>query len=247
MDTLDYTASATLVVQTQGGSGATESGTLAEMVGRAVELNANGRSAKLEWDGTVLGFGLIEAIYQRPDFPRGDRDKASGWEGGDRRRPRARRKDDAGSLASRIFAKVAEATGRGEQAAKKPVVLIVEDEPLVRMLGADLLTEAGFQVVEAGDSDEAVHALAAHPEIQVVFTDVNMPGPLDGLKLASLMSERRPDLKVLVGSGVVRPADGQLGAGVRFMAKPYRPAAVVESIREMLQPSADDLRADPRP
>jgi hypothetical protein len=69
MDTLDYTASATLVVQAQGGSGATESGTLAEMVGRAVELNAKGRSAKLEWDGTVLGFGLIEAIYQRPGLP----------------------------------------------------------------------------------------------------------------------------------------------------------------------------------
>jgi CheY-like chemotaxis protein len=240
MDILDYTAPATLLVRAGGTGSTTHSGPLAEMVQRAIELSAQGHSAQLDWDGTVLGFGLIEAIYQRPDFPRPDRDKASGWEGGDRRRPRARRKDDGrGSLASRIMARVADATGVGEQAAKKPVVLIVEDEPLVRMLGADLLTEAGFQVVEAGDSDEAVQALAAHPEIQVVFTDVNMPGPLDGLKLASLVSERRPDLKVLVGSGVVRPAEGQLGAGVRFMAKPYRPAAVVESIREMLQPSAD--------
>jgi CheY-like chemotaxis protein len=228
MDALDYDKEAILNVR-RGSAVETEAGTLAVMVTRAIALNADPAcSLSLAVDNATLGFGLIEAIYHRPDFPR-EVPQENGWVMEPAPKPPSK------PLAALVLAKVAEATGLDlPHRRDKPVVLLVEDEPLVRMLGADLLTEAGFEVVEANDAEEALEALQAHPEIQVLFTDVNMPGSLDGLALASVARERRPDLKLLIGSGVVRPIQDALPSNGRFLAKPYRPAAVVDTIRAML-------------
>lgn len=81
--------------------------------------------------------------------------------------------------------------------AKPPhVVLIVEDEPLVRLTGADLLGEAGFEVLEAANADEALRILEATPEVRVVFSDVEMPGSLDGLGLARRVCRRWPSIEL---------------------------------------------------
>jgi len=117
----------------------------------------------------------------------------------------------------------------------RPVVLIVEDEPLVRMLGADVLEDAGFEVVEAFNGDEALQVLDARPDIKVLFTDVNMPGSLDGLELARVVHERRPDIKLLIASGQVRLSEDQIPDQGRFLTKPYGPEAIVRHVRELMR------------
>ncbi len=118
---------------------------------------------------------------------------------------------------------------------ERPVVLIVEDEPLVRMLGADVLEEAGFEVVEAFNGDEALEVLDARPDVKVLFTDVNMPGSLDGLDLARVVHERRPDIKLLIASGQVRLSDEQIPDAGRFLAKPYAPEAIVREVSDLVR------------
>jgi CheY-like chemotaxis protein len=81
------------------------------------------------------------------------------------------------------------------------VVLVVEDEPLVRMDMADCLTDEGFEVIEASDADEAIKALEADGRIRLLFTDVDMPGTMDGLKLARFVADRWPPVRIIVTSG----------------------------------------------
>src|SRR5262245_21192751 len=92
----------------------------------------------------------------------------------------------------------------------KPTVLLVEDEPLIRLAVADYLRECGFKVLEAGSADDALAILTAtKPEfrIDVLFSDVRMPGKLDGFGLARWVREHRPALPVLLGSGDTKKSD----------------------------------------
>ncbi len=116
----------------------------------------------------------------------------------------------------------------------RPVVLLVEDEPLLRMLGADVLEDAGFGVVAAGNADEALERLEDHPEVGVLFTDVRMPGSLDGIALARLVHDRRPDVRLVVASGHAQLRSEDLPDNGRFVSKPYRPDELVEAIREAI-------------
>jgi CheY-like chemotaxis protein len=117
-----------------------------------------------------------------------------------------------------------------------PVVLLVEDEPLVRMTAADELEEAGFQVLEAANADVALKVLEARSdEIQVLFTDVNMPGSMDGMALAERVYQRWPHVLLLISSGYARPHPGEIPEHGRFMPKPYRGATLVRHITEMMQ------------
>jgi len=112
-----------------------------------------------------------------------------------------------------------------------PTVLVVEDETLIRMLAADSLADSGYNVLEAADAAEALRILEEHDEVAVLFTDVNMPGPMDGLALAGLMHDRRPDLGLIVTSGRGAPDLGRLPLSSIYLAKPYGPqqlAAAVE-------------------
>ena len=84
---------------------------------------------------------------------------------------------------------------------KRPVVLIVEDEFLLRMDAADMIAAAGFEVVEAENADQAIEILEARRDITVVFTDIQMPGSMDGLKLARAVRGRWPPIKIVATSG----------------------------------------------
>jgi len=110
-------------------------------------------------------------------------------------------------------------------------VLVVEDEMLIRMLAADSLEDSGYRVLEAADAAEALRILEEHDEVSVLFTDVNMPGPMDGIALAGLMHDRRPELGLIITSGRGTPDMARLPLSSVYLAKPYRPqqlAAAVE-------------------
>jgi len=114
-------------------------------------------------------------------------------------------------------------------------VLVVEDEPLVLMDTADQLSDRGFVVIEASNADEAIILLSNHPDIAVVFTDIDMPGTMDGLKLASAVRDRWPPIKIIVTSGHRRVLKDNLPTGSRFFDKPFRVDAVASAMWEMLQ------------
>jgi CheY-like chemotaxis protein len=118
-------------------------------------------------------------------------------------------------------------------AAKRPVVLIVEDEFLLRMNAAEMIGDSGFDVVEAGNADEAIAILEARPDIHVVFTDIQMPGSMDGLKLARFVRGRWPPIKIVATSGFVKVGTDDLPEGSRFLPKPYRPEQIVATLREL--------------
>ncbi len=112
-----------------------------------------------------------------------------------------------------------------------PVVLIVEDHPIIRMGAVDLVQAAGCEAVEAQDADAAIAVLRSRSDIRVVFTDVQMPGSMDGLKLAHYISERWPPIRLIVASGERIVAESQLPTGARFFAKPYDVASIVDLIK----------------
>jgi CheY-like chemotaxis protein len=120
-------------------------------------------------------------------------------------------------------------------------ILVVEDDVLVRMIASDIFVDAGFRVTEAHDAQEALALLEARADVQVVFTDWNMPGEIDGIGLAHLVRRRSPSVGVIVASGKMLPSPGDLPAGVRFISKPYRPSALIEEIKAIVQGSADEV------
>jgi CheY-like chemotaxis protein len=111
-------------------------------------------------------------------------------------------------------------------------VLIVEDDELVRELGAELLSDAGFRVLEAGNGEEALSLLESDPNIRILFTDINMPGPLDGIALASVAAVRWPHLAIIIGSGNALPLSVGLPRGITFIRKPCNPENLIRLIRE---------------
>lgn len=112
-----------------------------------------------------------------------------------------------------------------------PAVLVVEDEPVILMDTADTIREAGFSVYEAHNADEAVRLLKLHSQIRVLFTDIRMPGSMDGLQLAHDVSDRRPPVAVIVTSGHARLTGADLPSGGTFLAKPYAEAVAIKAIR----------------
>ena len=101
-------------------------------------------------------------------------------------------------------------------------VLIVEDEMLLRLIGSDTLADAGFEVLEADNADAALRLLAEDRDVQVLFTDIRMPGSMDGLELARIVHERWPTIKILLTSGDTWPGRDEIPDDGRFIAKPYR-------------------------
>src|SRR5215212_8652807 len=116
---------------------------------------------------------------------------------------------------------------------KQPVVLLVEDEPLVRLTQVDILREAEFWVVEAQDADEAFEVLKGRPDISVVLTDVDMPGSIDGFEFARLVRQGWPEGGVLVISGKTGPGPGDLPQEAVFLSKPFRPESLTALLRRL--------------
>jgi two-component system, response regulator PdtaR len=117
--------------------------------------------------------------------------------------------------------------------AKRPIVLVVEDDFLLRIDAVDIVRSAGFEAAEAGNADEAIAIIEANPNIHVVFTDVQMPGAMDGLKLARFIKDRWPPIKIVATSGRVRVDQKDLPEGSVFVPKPYRPAQIIRTLREL--------------
>ena len=114
-----------------------------------------------------------------------------------------------------------------------PVLLVVEDEPLLRMLAVDVGEDAGFTVVAAANADDAVAILEARGDIRLVFTDIDMPGSLDGMKLAARIRDRWPPIHIILTSGHMKPLPSEMPEGSMFFAKPYRQDHVIEAMRRM--------------
>lgn len=119
-------------------------------------------------------------------------------------------------------------SGRNEM-----VILIVEDEPLVRLAALDTAENAGYSVLEACDADEAIILLELHPEIRIVFTDIEMPGSIDGMKLAAFIRNRWPPVKIIITSGRVLAKSETLPEHAVFLPKPYRSSELTDHLNLM--------------
>ncbi|MBG1233911.1 response regulator [Aestuariivirga litoralis] len=115
-----------------------------------------------------------------------------------------------------------------------PAVLVVEDEALILWDIAEELRSAGFVVYEASHADAAIALLERHANIMAVFTDVNMPGSMDGMKLSHFVKDRWPPVKLVVTSGINRFKDLELPLGSVFLPKPYSPHKVISTLRALL-------------
>lgn len=121
-------------------------------------------------------------------------------------------------------------------------MLVVEDEFLIRINAAEMIEEAGFEVVEASNADEAVAILEARLDIAVVFTDIQMPGTMDGLKLARAVRDRWPPIHIVATSGLVDVREGDLPNGGLFLPKPYSPSQIISTLRELTGAAHATLR-----
>lgn len=116
-------------------------------------------------------------------------------------------------------------------AASRPLVLVVEDEPLLRMDAVEMIRESGYDVLEAANADEAILLLERRLDIEVVFTDIDMPGSMNGIKLAHAVRNRWPPIKIIATSGHFTVRDGDLPTDVPFLRKPYTPHQIRETFR----------------
>ena len=116
-------------------------------------------------------------------------------------------------------------------AAQKPIVLVVEDEPLVLLDAADMIEAEGYEVILASSADEAIALLKTRDDIRIVFTDIEMPGSMDGLNLARVVREKWPPVELIITSGKHRPNSADLPARGRFIEKPYTTREVKDALR----------------
>lgn len=123
-------------------------------------------------------------------------------------------------------------------------MLIVEDEALIRINAHQMLEDAGYEVLESCDADEAIRILESRNDIRAVFTDITMPGSMDGWKLAHTIRGRWPPMHLLLTSGLKVPS-GELPVNGRFIPKPYTAEEVNALLRELF--SRDELSPDPQP
>ncbi|MBW6425573.1 response regulator [Rhizobium sp. XQZ8] len=113
-------------------------------------------------------------------------------------------------------------------------VLVVEDEPLVRMLAVDIVEDAGFEAIEASNADEALDILGKISDIRMLFTDIDMPGSMDGVGLAAAVRDRWRQIQIIVVSGKHRPTGAEMPACGLFFSKPYDVSQVALAMQGML-------------
>lgn len=124
--------------------------------------------------------------------------------------------------------------GRPPSQANLQTVLIVEDDQLLKLMTRDIVEEAGFSTLEASDADEAIALLATRSDIAMLLTDVNMPGSMDGLKLAHAVRVRWPHIKIVVASARGDITTGDLPVDSRFFRKPYGIDVMVSAIQSLI-------------
>jgi two-component sensor histidine kinase/FixJ family two-component response regulator len=115
-----------------------------------------------------------------------------------------------------------------------PIVLIVEDEMVLRMRAVDIVEDAGFVPIEAVSADEAIKILESRDDISLLFTDIQMPGSMDGLKLAHAVHARWPHIKIILVSGQISITDADKPADSRFFPKPLEITQMIHELQEMI-------------
>ena len=113
-------------------------------------------------------------------------------------------------------------------------VLVVEDEMVLRMRAVDIVEDAGFTAVEAVNADEALSILESRSDISLLFSDIQMPGSMDGLKLAHAVHDRWPSIKIILVSGQVKLSDADKPADSRFFGKPLEVKQMIAELQEMV-------------
>jgi two-component sensor histidine kinase/ActR/RegA family two-component response regulator len=126
-----------------------------------------------------------------------------------------------------------------------PNVLIVEDEMMLRMRAVDIVEDAGFRSVEAVNADEAMSILESRSDISLLFTDIQMPGSMDGLKLAHTVHNRWPDIKIILVSGQVKPSEAERPADSRFFDKPLGIQQMIAELQVMVGDGALKILPSP--
>lgn len=121
----------------------------------------------------------------------------------------------------------------------QPVMLIVEDEPLIRMCAVDFAEEAGYVGLEAGDSAEAVAILERGEKVEILFTDITLPGEMDGIDLAQLVGKRWPDVRIMLASGALAGLPADIAPGAFRLPKPYGITQFLEAVEQMKSPSGE--------
>jgi CheY-like chemotaxis protein len=114
------------------------------------------------------------------------------------------------------------------------VVLVVEDNAIILMGAVDLVLAAGYIVLQARDADEAIRVLQSRDDIDLVFTDIQMPGTMDGLKLSHFIRKGWPPVKLIVASGAAILEESSLPKGSSFFSKPYDDHAITEEMARLL-------------
>lgn len=118
----------------------------------------------------------------------------------------------------------------GSSVSSKPLVLIVEDEPLLRLYAVSLIEDAGFETRAAASAAEAIELLETEPEIRIVFTDIDLPGGMDGLLLAAAIRDRWPPVELVLTSGHVTVGPRDLPERGHFFSKPYDPGQLIATL-----------------
>ena len=115
-----------------------------------------------------------------------------------------------------------------------PTILVVEDEFLIRFMVSDALRDAGFAVIEACDADEALEIAYSGVPLELIFSDVRMPGSIDGLGLLAQVQDLRPTVPVIITSGHLLPDEALSKGAVKFLGKPYTSDEAVDLIKSEL-------------
>lgn len=118
------------------------------------------------------------------------------------------------------------------QATDKRTILVVEDEVLIRMSAVATLEDAGYFVLEAQNSADALEILTRHPEVSIMVTDVRMPGLMDGLALVAQVNIDRPDIRSIVVSGHTSAMQASDAGAMGFLPKPYLAQTIVQAVHD---------------
>lgn len=117
---------------------------------------------------------------------------------------------------------------------KKSVVLVVEDEPFIRMVTTEFLIDEGFAVLEAENATQAISALEDNNGVDVLFTDIDLKDRIDGIELMSVVADRWPEVRIFAASGAVILTPSAMPHGSKFFSKPYDLAGVSQAFRRSL-------------
>jgi CheY-like chemotaxis protein len=110
------------------------------------------------------------------------------------------------------------------------IIIVVEDEVIIGEYLSDILTDKGYSVIAVANADDAIAMLETRDDVRGIITDINMPGPINGLNLAATVRERWPQIKIIITTGQARPKIEEVPEGSLYLRKPYTPGSVMAAV-----------------